>query len=219
MIREKIKNVWEIILPKIPVKVVTWEDIVTLSTKLGEILKEKYVPDVIIAIARGGLVPARLVADVLGVLDVLSVKVEHWVETASHTPEAKIKYPYKVDLQKKRVLIIDDIADTGDSLVLSSNFVKENFNPSEVKTATLQYIVGSKFIPDFYAETITNWAWFMYPWNYWEDEINLTRKLLAESKKLDISYLESKFKEDYGIIPPIPLSKILEEMRRRKILD
>lgn len=205
-------------MPKIPVKVVTWDEIVSLSNKLADILKEKYAPEVIIAIARGGLVPARLVADALGVIDVLSIKVEHWVETASHTPEAKIKYPYKVDLQGKKVLIIDDIADTGDSLELTSKFVRENFNTSEIKTATLQYIVGSKFIPDFYADIITSWAWFMYPWNYWEDEINLTRKILAEENKPEVSYLEARFKEDYGIVPPIPISKILEEMKRRRLL-
>lgn len=206
-------------MPKIPVKVVTWEEIVDLSTRLSEILKEKYIPDVIIAIARGGLVPARLVADALGIIDVLSIKVEHWVVTASHTPEAKIKYPYKVNLEGKKVLLIDDIADTGDSLTLTSKYVKENFSPSEIKSSTLQYIVGSKFIPDFYAETITTWKWFMYPWNYWEDEINLTKKLIDETKTIAISELESRFKEDYGTTPPIPISKIIEEMKRRKVLQ
>ncbi|MCG2909440.1 MAG: phosphoribosyltransferase, partial [Stygiolobus sp.] len=95
---------------KIKVKVVTWDEVVEWSTKLAEMIKEdKFQPDVIIAIARGGLVPARILADVLGVMDVLAIKVEHWVETASHVPEAKIKYPYKVDLSGKKVLIVDDI--------------------------------------------------------------------------------------------------------------
>jgi len=90
-------------LPKIPVKVVTWDEVVEWSTRLAEIIKEdKYQPDVIIAIARGGLVPARIVADVLGVMDVLSIKVEHWVETASHTPQAKVKYAYRLDLSGKK---------------------------------------------------------------------------------------------------------------------
>ncbi|ARM75171.1 phosphoribosyltransferase [Acidianus manzaensis] len=205
-------------MPKIPVKAVKWEEIVDLSTRLSEILKEEYVPDVIIAIARGGLVPARLVADALGIMDVLSLKVEHWVMTASHTPEAKIKYPYKVNLEGKKVLLIDDITDTGDSLIITSKYVKENFNPSEVKSSTLQYILGSKFVPDYYAQTVKDWTWFMYPWNYWEDEINLTKKIIDETKSVELSDLETKFKENYGITPPIPLSKILDEMKRRNIL-
>ena len=148
-------------MPKIPVKVVSWNEIVELSTKLAEkIIDSNYNVDVIIAIARGGLVPARLLADILGIFDVLSIKVEHWVVTASHTPEAKIKYPFKLDLQGKNVLIVDDITDTGDSIDLSKKYVIENFNTTNVKTATLQYIKPvAKVTPDYYAEEITNWTW------------------------------------------------------------
>jgi hypoxanthine phosphoribosyltransferase len=206
-------------LPKIPVKVVKWEEAVDWSTRLADKIKDSYSPDMIIAIARGGLVPARIVADVLGILDLISIKVEHWVVTASHTPEAKIKYPFKIDLDGKKVIIIDDITDTGDSLIIAEKYVRENFNPSEIKTATMQHIkTASKYEPDFYAETVTDWTWFMYPWNYWEDEINLTKKILNEKGNMEISELEKEFKDSYGILPPIPLSKIIEEMKRRKIL-
>ncbi|ABP94925.1 phosphoribosyltransferase [Metallosphaera sedula] len=207
-------------MPKIPVKVVTWEEIVKLSEILSEKIKGEFSPDVIIAVARGGLVPARLLADSLGVVDVLSLKVEHWVVTASHTPEARIKYPYKVDLSDKKVLIVDDITDTGDSLILTSKYVSENFSPREMKTATLQHIeTSSKFKPDFYAQLVTDWAWFMYPWNYWEDEINLVKKLIDERRSVDGKVIESGFKENYGITPPIPLQRILSEMKRRKMID
>lgn len=202
---------------------VTWDEIVSLSTKLAEKIKaDEYNVNVIVAIARGGLVPARLVADVLGVFDILSIKIEHWIETASHTPEAKVKYPFKVDLSDKNVLIIDDITDTGDSIELARKYVMENFRPTEVKTATLQYIKpAAKIIPDYYAEEIVSWAWFMYPWNYWEDEINLVNKILIErkTKDIDINELKRNFVESYGIEnPPISLDKILTEMKRRKIV-
>ncbi|BCS92914.1 phosphoribosyltransferase [Metallosphaera javensis (ex Sakai et al. 2022)] len=207
-------------MPKIPVKVVTWEEIVKLSEMLSEKIKAEFTPDIIIAVARGGLVPARLLADSLGVIDVLSLKVEHWIVTASHTPEARIKYPYKVDLSDKKVLIVDDITDTGDSLILTSKYVGENFSPRVMKTATLQHIeTSSKFKPDFFAQLVTDWAWFMYPWNYWEDEINLVKKLIDEKGSVDGRIIEAGFKENYGITPPIPLEKILSEMKRRKILD
>ncbi|MCG3108520.1 Xanthine phosphoribosyltransferase [Metallosphaera sp. J1] len=207
-------------MPKIPVKVVTWEEIVKLSEILSEKIKAEFTPDIIIAVARGGLVPARLLADSLGVIDVLSLKVEHWIVTASHTPEARIKYPYKVDLSDKKVLIVDDITDTGDSLILTSKYVGENFSPRVMKTATLQHIeTSSKFKPDFFAQLVTDWAWFMYPWNYWEDEINLVKKLIDEKGSVDGRIIEAGFKENYGITPPIPLEKILSEMKRRKILD
>ncbi len=208
-------------MPKIPVKIVSWDEIIKLSMKLSEKMKnDDYIPDVIIAIARGGLVPSRLVADILGVIDILSIKIEHWVETASHTPQAKIKYPYKVNLDGKKVAIIDDITDTGDSIELAKKYVTENFTPSEIKTATLQYIKPvAKIVPDYYAEEIIEWAWFMYPWNYWEDEINLVNKILAERFTTNINELKSLFKQNYGIEePPIPIEDIIKEMKRRKMI-
>ncbi|TRM92612.1 phosphoribosyltransferase [Sulfolobus sp. A20-N-G8] len=208
-------------MPKIPVKIVSWDEIIKLSMKLSEKMKnDDYIPDVIIAIARGGLVPSRLVADMLGVIDILSIKIEHWVETASHTPQAKIKYPYKVNLDGKKVAIIDDITDTGDSIELAKKYVIENFTPSEIKTATLQYIKPvAKIVPDYYAEEIVEWTWFMYPWNYWEDEINLINKILAERFTTNINELKSLFKQNYGVEePPIPIEDIIKEMKRRKMI-
>ena len=209
-------------MPKIPVRVVNWEEVVEWSSILAEkVKKSNYNPDIIIAIARGGLVPARIVADVLGVLDILSIKIEHWVETASHSPQARVKYPYKLNLEGKKVLVIDDITDTGDSVDLAKKYVNENFSPSEIKTATMQIIKQSaKIEPDYYAVIVEDWVWFMYPWNYWEDEINLVRKILTEDERIinDFTLLKKKFIESYNIEPPIPLEKILAEMKRRKLI-
>jgi hypoxanthine phosphoribosyltransferase len=205
-------------MPKIPVKVVTWDEIVQWSYGLAEkILNSGYNVDVIIAIARGGLVPSRLIADRLGVLDVISVKVEHWVETASKNPEAKIKYPYTIDLSGKNALIVDDIADTGDSLVVAKEFVTKNFRPKEVRTATLQVITQTtKYVPDYYYLEVKDWFWFMYPWNYWEDVINLVKKLEKEGVNVgDVETLRKVYLESYGSEPPINLDMILTEMKRR----
>ena len=205
-------------MPKIPVRVVTWQDVANWSYELAEkVLKSGYDVDVIIAIARGGLVPSRILADRLGVLDVLSVKVEHWVVTASKNPEARIKYPYTVDLQGKNALIVDDIADTGDSLILTKDYVAKNFRPANVKTATMQVITQTtKYVPDYYALEVKDWAWFMYPWNYWEDEINLVKKLKQDGVDVtDVKALEKAYKENYSSEPPIPLERIVEEMKRR----
>ncbi|WP_126449952.1 phosphoribosyltransferase [Sulfodiicoccus acidiphilus] len=207
-------------MPKVPVKVVGWDKIVELSKTLSEKVKEDgYTPDVIVAVARGGLVPSRLLADHLGVIDIVSVKVEHWVVTASRNPEARVKYPFKLDLRGASVMIVDDICDTGDSIMLSADFVRENFNVREVRTATLQYLANSsKFKPDFYAEEVREWSWFMYPWNYWEDEINLVKKIIDEVGLQEPEELTKLFRENYGVLPPVPIKEIIGEMRRRGVI-
>jgi len=198
------------------VKLVTWEEIVNWSYSLGRKIKSSgYNPNVIIAIARGGLVPARLVADVLGVIDVLSIKVEHWIKTAEHVEYARIKYPFIVDLTGKKVLIIDDICDTGDSLEITKNYLEKNNKPKEIKTATMQYIEKTaKFEPDYYVDIVKEWTWYMYPWNYWEDEINLVRKLIEKpNAQVNAEELKRRFIEAYGINPPINIEEILSEIR------
>ncbi|MCQ4336848.1 MAG: phosphoribosyltransferase [Sulfolobales archaeon] len=205
-------------MPKIPVKVVSWQEIVDWSYGLAErIIDSGYRVDVIIAIARGGLVPSRILADRLGVVDVISLKVEHWVQTASRNPEARIKYPYTVDLSGKNVLIVDDIADTGDSLILAKDYAKRNFNPKEIKTATLQVITQTtKYVPDYYYLEVKDWAWFMYPWNYWEDLINLVKKLKESGVNItNLEELKRAYVDSYGSHPPIDLKIIIDEMKRR----
>ncbi len=205
-------------MPKIPVKVVSWQEIVDWSYGLAErIIDSGYRVDVIIAIARGGLVPSRILADRLGVVDVISLKVEHWVQTASRNPEARIKYPYTVDLSGKNVLIVDDIADTGDSLILAKDYAKRNFNPKEIRTATLQVITQTtKYVPDYYYLEVKDWAWFMYPWNYWEDVINLVKKLKDSGVNIrNMEELKRAYVDSYGSQPPIDLNIIIDEMKRR----
>ena len=161
---------------KMPVKVVSWSEVVEWCRALAQKIRlSKFKPDVIVAIARGGFVPARLLCDYLDVIDLLSIKIEHWIETGKHKEEATIKYPFNYDFAGYKVLIVDDIADTGKSVVLASKYISENCKPRELKTATMQVIPAtSMIIPDYYVDEVKEWTWYMYPWNFTEDMVNLT---------------------------------------------
>ncbi|MCI4396776.1 MAG: phosphoribosyltransferase [Thermoprotei archaeon] len=204
-----------------PVKLVNWDDVVTWSKDLAEKIKsDGFYPDVIVAIARGGVVTARLLCDYLGVIDMLSIKVEHWVETAAHTENASIKYPFNIDLSKKRVLLVDDICDTGKSVEVAKEHIMSFSKPAELRTATMQYISPvSKYKPDYYSEEVKEWYWYMYPWNYFEDSINLVKKILQSdaSKKWSIEELEKEFRNSYTIDPPVPMEEVVKEGVRRGV--
>ncbi len=208
-------------MPKIPVKIVTWEDVVSWNRELAEkIIDSGYQPDIIIGIARGGVIPARLLCDHLGVMDLLTIKVEHWVETAAHMEDAVVKYPLTADLEGKKVLLVDDITDTGRSIIVSKEYILKNNKPSELKVATMQYIKPvAKTKPDYYVDEITAWIWYMYPWNYVEDTINLTKKILQEDPKRawSIEEIKSAFYDHYGIKPLIPIEETVKEAARRGI--
>jgi len=193
-------------VPRIPVKLVTWNEIVDWSWGLAEIIKRSgYRPDVIVGIARGGLVPARLLCDFLGVENFLSIQSQHWTEAAKKEQKALIKFPYKVDLSGMKVLLVDDIVDTGDSMALAKEYILENWHPSEVRTAALQWIsTVAKIKPDYYYMEVREWVWFQYPWTRLEDVTQFLKRMLLEEakqgrKRWNYEELKQGFKEWYGV--------------------
>ncbi len=170
---------------RVPTRLVSWDDIVKWSRELAKKVKESgYKPDVIVAVARGGFVPARLLCDFLGVENLLSLQSQHWTEAAKAAERAIIKFPYKVDLTGKKVLLVDDIVDTGESLALAKKYILENWRPKELRIATLQWIKPvAKIKPDYYLIEVTEWVWFQYPWTRLEDTYQFFKRMLSEEGK------------------------------------
>jgi len=175
-----------------------------------------YQPDIIVGLARGGWALARVLCDFLSVKDLMSLKVEHWGITATPDGRAKLKYPFSIDLQGRRVLVVDDITDTGESMRVSIEHV-ETLNPLEVKTAALRHITGSKFVPDYFAEEIT-WRWVIFPWNSTEDLCNLVGRV-KEKGVTTVPDIRAKLKENYKIdVDEGEIEEILEEIEWRSNL-
>lgn len=169
---------------EIKCKVVTWSEIDHWAESVACKIEESgYKPDIIVGLTRGGWVPARILCDQLVCKNLFSIKVEHWGITAQTDNKAKIIQELNVDVRGKRVLLVDDITDTGDSLALSIAHVKAK-SPAEVKCATLLHINHSKIVPDFYGVEVEkeNWRWFIFPWNFREDLRNLIGKLDVKPK-------------------------------------
>lgn len=204
---------------KFECEVMSWEHFYRLAKEVANKIKSSgYVPDMVIGLARGGWCLARVLCDFIGVKDLVSLKVEHWGITATPDGKAKLKYPFNIDLTGKKVLVVDDITDTGESMRISVDYVK-TLNPSEVRTAALRHIEGSKFKPDYYAEKIT-WRWVIFPWNFVEDLCNLVEKVQSEvDKPSDTKLLKAKLKEYFKVdVDEETVREILAELDRRRNL-
>jgi hypoxanthine phosphoribosyltransferase len=198
---------------KFDCEIMSWERFHDLSEKTSRrIIESGFRPDFMVGLARGGWVLSRVLCDFLGVKDLISLKVEHWGITATPDGEAKIKYPFHVDLTGRRVLVVDDIADTGKSLIVATNYVR-TLKPLEVRTATLILLKDSKFKPDFYSEEQT-WRWVVFPWNYVEDMCNLVAK--ASGGGADLDTVKARLKANFRIDVDVDeVAKIQAEIRRR----
>jgi hypoxanthine phosphoribosyltransferase len=136
-------------------EVMSWDRFQCLAMETARKITESgYEPDFMVGLARGGWVLSRVLCDSLGIKDLVSLKVEHWGVTATPDGKARIKYPFDVDLTGRRVIVVDDITDTGQSMIVAMDYIK-TLNPVEVRTASLQHITGSKFTPDFYGDEIS----------------------------------------------------------------
>ncbi|CAI1493561.1 Putative phosphoribosyltransferase [Thermococcus nautili] len=204
-------------MKKFPAYLASWEDIERWAKEgVWKVLEDDWRPDVIVGLARGGWVPARLYCDYLGVKDLVSLKVEHWGVTATPDGKAKLKYGSNYNLEGKKVLIVDDISDTGESLTLAKNYV-ESQKPAEIRTATLLTIKGSRFKPDYFGEEI-DWAWIVFPWNFVEDMINLVGNILEEKEAVSTDEIVELFKELHGMeVPKGRLEEALRMAERRKV--
>ncbi len=171
-------------IEKFRCQLVSWKDIERWSMDIvKKVKKSGYDPEIVIGLARGGLVPARLIADYLNIKDLYAVKTEHWGLTATPDGKARLAQGLQVSIEGKKVLVVDDITDTGQSLKLAVDHINGH-KPSEIKSATLLHITHSKYVPDYYSEEVPEdrWTWFIFPWNVYEDMRNLIPKTLYKRK-------------------------------------
>jgi hypoxanthine phosphoribosyltransferase len=173
-------------------KVVNWGEIEDWTESVAASIKQSgYSPDMCIGMTRGGWVPSRLICDHLGIKDLHAVKTEHWGITATKNGEARLAQPLAIEVEDKKVLIVDDITDTGQSLRLALEHVKER-GAKNVISATLLHITHSKVTPDFYAVEVpaTEWTWFIFPWNFNEDIQSLVNKTLDDGDRADMEIVD-----------------------------
>jgi hypoxanthine phosphoribosyltransferase len=143
--------------------------------------------------------------------------MEHWGIAATITGDANLKYGLddraREIIKGKRVLIADDITDTGDSLKLVAEYVK-SLGTADVKTVTMQHKTSSSFVPDFYGELISNWKWVVYPWSIHEDVMELLERIIAkEGKEMSLHDLRTAMKAEFDFYVPYHLlNEVLENM-------
>ena len=145
----------------------TWEVFGEASRSLSqEIVDSGWFPDLIVGVARGGLIPAGAIGYAIGVKEMGAINVEFYTDIGETLPEPILLNP-QLDtdsLKGKKVLVVDDVADSGKTLDLVVNLLEQT--ASEVKSAVIYTKPTTIFEPDFSWKKTDQWinfAWSVLP--------------------------------------------------------
>ncbi|MEK6979305.1 MAG: phosphoribosyltransferase [Candidatus Micrarchaeota archaeon] len=143
---------------------VSWTQVQSMCEQLAEKVR-RFAPHVLIGVSRGGLVPVRLLSDSLNNHTVATIRIEFYKSMEQTTDFPRVTQPISLDIRGLRVLIVDDVVDTGRSLLVAKELARRGM-ASDVKVATIHYKPRSLIKPDFYIKE-TN-KWLVYPWEVHE---------------------------------------------------
>ena len=140
----------------------TWNDVQALSEKTADKIKEDgFIPDIMIAISRGGFDPARIISDQLNIRKLASLQIIYYSSVNEKMKEPQVLFPLNAQIKGLKVLVVDDVSDSGHSLMAVKKYTEEK-GAAVVKVATLHHKPWSEFKPDYFAEMVDKWI--LYPW-------------------------------------------------------
>lgn len=179
----------------------SWRDVYNLTLQLSErIVASGFKPNVIVGIARGGWIPARILSDVLYMDTLQNIRIEYYTDVGSKGREPKITQPLTGSMKGKNVLLIDEVADTGDTLQHAIDHVK-NLGVKEVRSAVLHYKPTSTVVPDYYMVETT--SWIVYPWENRASIISLVKVFREEDKSLTMKQIRDRLVFEVGFEPTV----------------
>jgi hypoxanthine phosphoribosyltransferase len=145
-------------------EVLRWEDTGTAARELAVQVRESgFDPEVVVAIARGGLLVGGALAYALGVKSCGSINVELYTGVDETLPEPLLLPPHMDGsyLDGRRVLLADDVSQSGLTLRLAVDILKRM--GADVRTACFYTKPQTVFVPDYsWRETD---KWIVFPWS------------------------------------------------------
>jgi len=114
----------------------------------------------IIGIARGGLCMAHCMAEGLNIRDVQSIRTELYDKSSKR---GKLSIFDTTNLKRvKKVLVVDDIADSGETLSQVMCHLREKYPEIEFISSTLYYKKSSVYEPHFWINEASQWIDFFW---------------------------------------------------------
>jgi hypoxanthine phosphoribosyltransferase len=173
---------------RIHYEVLKWSQIYDmLLSQATKICSSGFRPSLIIGVSRGGWLPARILSDLLENPNLANVRAESYVGINETKNEPCLTQSLSMDVAGKTALVVDEVADSGKSIKLVVNHVRE-LGATEVRTATLVYKRCCALKPNYF-EKVTD-RWVVFPW-----EAKETLRLIYEANKNNPEKVEVELEE------------------------
>ena len=161
----------------------TWNEIYELLLDLADrVRQDGFKPDAIVGVSRGGWPPARIMSDLLENPELANVKAEFYCGVAETKGEPVITQPVSIPVKGKKLLVVDDVADSGKSLRLVRKHLKEK-GATDVKIAAIYYKPWSVVTPDYYERETR--AWIIFPWERKETVRDIVERYKGQGKSVE----------------------------------
>jgi uncharacterized protein len=145
-------------------EVLTWPGFGDAGRELAQRIADSgYEPEIVIAIARGGLLPAGHLAYALGLKLADAINVEFYTDVHQTLPDPVLLAPLldRESVRGRRLLVVDDVADSGRTLALVLELLREL--GAEARSAVLYAKSTSIVSPDFVWRRTDEWI--VFPWS------------------------------------------------------
>jgi hypothetical protein len=145
-------------------EIMSWDTFGRASRDLAQaVVDDDYQPDMVLAIARGGLLIGGAIGYALSIKNVYTMNVEFYtgVDERLDVPRILPPAPDFVDLSHGRILVVDDVADTGHTLASVQEFCEGKV--AEVRTGVL-YEKPHSVVKCDYVWKRTD-LWINFPWS------------------------------------------------------
>ena len=132
-----------------------------------KIESDNFIPDSMVAVARGGWFPARVLSDIynskgLGV-DIVSLTTKFYTSIGTRSKRPVLLQELHQSLFDQTILIVDDVSDTGETLKFIKGYI-DWLGAKEVRIATVFMKPETITIPSYYEHKVSQETWIVFPY-------------------------------------------------------
>jgi hypoxanthine phosphoribosyltransferase len=145
-------------------EVLTWEGFGTAIRELATLVADSsFRPEILVAVARGGLIPGGGLSYALGIKLTDAINVEFYTDVEETLPDPVLLAPHldTASLKGRHILVVDDVADSGRTLALVIDLLQQH--GAEARSAVLYAKPRSEVTPDYVWRQTDKWI--VFPWS------------------------------------------------------